>query len=216
VRNLGRLLAQTKGFLRQCRHEPRWYGQRRALRSLSETQAKKIIIGSSGTSLKGWTATDREVVDLLREDTWTTYFERDSLTAILAEHVWEHLSADEAIQAARTCHRFLKPGGYLRVAVPDGLHPNSSYIEAVRPGGSGPGAHDHKVIYNHVTLQDLFSNVGFDVRLYEFFDKQGQFHFSDWDPADGMVWRSKRFDERNSNGQLTYTSIILDAIKPGG
>lgn len=214
--NLERLLAQARVFLRHCRHEPRWYGQRRALRSLSEAKARKLIIGSSGTSFEGWTATDREVVDLLRESTWVTYFDRDSIDAILAEHVWEHLTAGEAIQAAATCFRFLKPGGYLRVAVPDGFHPDSSYIESVRPGGSGPGADDHKLLYTHATLEELLLQVGFEVRLYEYFDAQGQFHSRDWDPAQGMVQRSKRFDARNSGGRLAYTSIIVDAFKPCG
>jgi len=46
------------------------------------------------------------------------------LDAILAEHVWEHLTKEEALIAALTCYRYIKNGGYLRVAVPDGPHPN--------------------------------------------------------------------------------------------
>lgn len=39
--------------------------------------------------------------------------------AFLAEHVWEHLSLEDAHRAARNCHEFLRPGGRLRLAVPD-------------------------------------------------------------------------------------------------
>jgi predicted SAM-dependent methyltransferase len=164
--------------------------------------------------MDGWVSTDRQVLDLLRWESWERYFEPGSLDAILAEHVWEHLSADAALESAATCYRYLKPGGYLRIAVPDGYHPDSSYIEEVRPGGVGPGADDHKILYSYTSLLDLFTRVGFHVRLYEYFDEGGVFHFVDWDSADGMVQRSMRFDDRNSAGKLTYTSIVLDAIKP--
>lgn len=39
--------------------------------------------------------------------------------AFLAEHVWEHLSLEDAHRAARNCHDYLHPGGRLRLAVPD-------------------------------------------------------------------------------------------------
>lgn len=39
--------------------------------------------------------------------------------AFLAEHVWEHLSLEDAHRATRNCYRFLRPGGRLRLAVPD-------------------------------------------------------------------------------------------------
>jgi len=109
---------------------------------------------------------------------------------------------------------FLKPGGYLRVAVPDGFHPDPEYVEWVRPGGTGPGSDDHKVLYTYATFRDLFEKIGFDVVLHEYFDESGQFHFTDWAPSDGMIERSKRYDSRNANGRLAYTSIILDAVKP--
>lgn len=175
------------------------------------------MIGSSGTHFPGWVATDRAVLDLVRDETWARFFPPGSLDAILAEHVWEHLTAEDAAAAARVCFRYLRSGGYVRVAVPDGLHPLQSYIESVRPGGSGPGADDHKALYSYFSLRDLFVDAGFEVHLKEYFDEKGEFHFDDWTPSEGMIHRSKRFDSRNSSGDLRYTSIILDARKrPGG
>ncbi len=142
------------------------------------------------------------------------FFQPSSLDAILAEHVWEHLHPYEAVVAAKMCYAFLKPGGYLRVAVPDGFHPDDSYRDAVKPGGTGAGADDHKVLYTYLSFRDVFINAGFDVRLQEYFDEHGEFRCNDWDPSEGMIQRSKRFDPRNSSERLAYTSIILDAIKP--
>jgi predicted SAM-dependent methyltransferase len=48
---------------------------------------------------------------------------------MLAEHVWEHLTEEEGLAAARACFKYLSPGGFLRVVVPDGLHPDPAYVE---------------------------------------------------------------------------------------
>ena len=71
------------------------------------------------------------------------------MDAILAEHVWEHLDCFAAIVAAQNCFKYLKPGGYIRVAVPDGWHPDKDYIDYVKPGGWGAGSDDHHVLYTY-------------------------------------------------------------------
>ena len=57
--------------------------------------------------------------------------------------------------------------------------------------------------------------VRFQVRLLEYWDEQGQFHYHDWDENAGFIGRSKRFDTRNQGEKLGFTSLIIDAIKPG-
>jgi predicted SAM-dependent methyltransferase len=123
---------------------------------------------------------------------------------------------DQGLQAAQTCFTYLRPGGYLRLAVPDGLHPDQTYIDWVKVGGRSPGqlANGHKVLYTYHTLEALFRSVGFETRFYEYFDDHRQFRFTDWDPAKGHIQRSKRFDKRNRDGQLVFTSIVMDAVKP--
>ncbi len=46
-------------------------------------------------------------------------FENDSAAAILAEHVKEHVPFLQALGFLGECRRVLKPGGVLRIAVPD-------------------------------------------------------------------------------------------------
>lgn len=174
----------------------------------------QVVVGASKMIPEGWIGTEIEDVNLLQQDTWTRFFRDDSIDAILAEHVWEHLSPEDGLLAAQNCFRFLKPGGFLRVAVPDGLSPDKDYIEQVRPGGNGPGCDDHRVLYNYRTFSAVFSAAGFETSLLEHFDEGGQFHFTDWDPERGPIRRSKRFDPRNRAGRLRYTSLILDAHKP--
>jgi predicted SAM-dependent methyltransferase len=188
----------------------RWAGRRR-LRRLARASRRRIVIGASGVTPPGWTQTEVDYLDLLDPADWRENLSPGSLDAILAEHVWEHLTLEEGFVAAGRCFAYVKPGGYVRAAVPDGLSPDTAYLDLVRPGGSGAGADDHKVLYTYRTFAEVFEASGFRVELLEYFDEDGEFHYREWSPEDGMIHRSSRFDERNGNGRLAYTSVVLDA-----
>ena len=204
-----------RGRLIWLRNRVRTIYRRHKLKTkLRSSASKKIVIGSSGKSFPDWIPTERSELDLIKESTWQVFFAERSINALLAEHVWEHLTPEESVTAVENCFKYLKPGGRVRVAVPDGNHPDLSYIASVKPGGSGPGADDHKVLYTHGALEKLFESAGFSVTLLEYFDTDGEFHYSDWDPVDGYIERSVRFDVRNVMNPRAYTSIIIDAFKP--
>lgn len=183
----------------------------------THTGPRRIIIGAGGTSYPGWLPSEQGALDLLRPATWRRYLACGSVDALLAEHVWEHLTPEQGIVAAQACYQFLCPGGYLRLAVPDGHHPDPAYIRYVEPGGTagGIGRGGHQVLYTRESLTTLLETAGLVVTPLEWFDASGQFHAADWSPADGMIERSQRFDARNQDGVLRITSVILDARKPG-
>lgn len=178
-----------------------------------QSQPLKLVIGASGLTQKGWIKTEQAFLDLLDESTWQHYFPAKNVEAILAEHVWEHLNMKDGQLAAGICYTYLKPNGYLRIAVPDGYHPSEDYINHVKPGGSGIGADEHKVLYTYQSLKQLLEQCGFEVKLLEYFDENGNFHHHTWHEKDGFIHRSKQHDKRNKNGELNYTSLIIDAIK---
>ncbi len=173
----------------------------------------KIVLGASGVFDDNWIPTDIDNLNLLKSDNWKRYFQPNSIDAMLAEHVWEHLTPEDGLIASKNCFKYLQAEGYLRIAVPDGYHPDQSYIDYVKVNGSGPGSDDHKVLYTHKTLQKLLEETGFTVRSLEYFDKSGKFHAVDWNVKQGKIFRSKRFDHRNQDGSLSYTSLIVDAYK---
>lgn len=190
----------------------------RRLRILCQRKSPKLIIGAhvqAGILLdNGWISTSQRFLDMLKEEDWRKLFGNRKIGALLAEHVWEHLTPDDGIQAAKMCYKYLRAGGRLRVAVPDGFHADKEYISKVKPGGTGAGADDHKVLYTYESFASVFAQAGFEVTLLEYFDRSGQFNSIQWDPKDGFIFRSKATDHRNQGGKLNYTSIILDAIKP--
>src|SRR5689334_11447740 len=112
--------ASVRRRLRWVRDEFRAIRQRRELRQARAAAVRRIVVGSSTTRFPGWISTDHHALDLLDEVTWARYFEPGSIDMLLAEHVWEHLDPADASAAARTCFKYLRVGGHLRVAVPDG------------------------------------------------------------------------------------------------
>lgn len=173
----------------------------------------RVIVGASSTAMPGWISTEYPCVDITDPASLNRYFKNGSVSSVLAEHVLEHLTADEATRATRNVFNLLRTGGRWRIAVPDGYHPDPDYIDSVKPNGTGAGADDHKVLFNIDTLNRLLVDEGFVVHPLEWFDASGQFQSADWYPQDGIVSRSAKSDPRNSHKPLSFTSLIVDAVK---
>jgi predicted SAM-dependent methyltransferase len=108
-------------------------------------------------------------------------FADESVDAIFHEHVLEHLSIDHGLRLTAECFRILKPGGVLRIAVPDvqiyfGYYNRKAIPEArnqtwtplmnVLQEFYGQG---HRVMYDFETLAVLCHAAGFtDVERREF------------------------------------------------
>ena len=175
----------------------------------------RLVVGSGGLPVQaGWIATDIISLDVTDDENWMEVLSGRKVTNVFAEHVWEHLTTKQAEISNNLIYKYLKPKGRFRIAVPDGFHPDHEYINHVKPGGHGPGADDHKLLYTYITLRDSLINSGFKVELLEYWDENGKFHFTDWNTEHGKVMRSRRYDQRNVNGELKYTSLIIDAVKP--
>ncbi|MCB5238356.1 class I SAM-dependent methyltransferase [Niallia circulans] len=182
---------------------------------MNEKSIKLVIGAGEYRNNPGWIYTQEEELNLLNESTWI-HFNKSSIDAILAEHVWEHLTFKEGVQAAFLCYQYLKPSGYIRCAVPDGFFPDKSYQQIVQVGGPGPKDHPastHKIVHNYQTLSRMFEIAGFDTKLLEYCDEKGIFHENDWDGEDGVIFRSKKYDPRNKGEKLLFPSLIIDAIK---
>ena len=169
---------------------------------------KKINVGSGKIDFdKTWYSCDKNILDITKKSNWNMLLGYSRLKNIFAEHVWEHLNEVDTELANKNCYKFLRKSGRLRLAVPDGFNPNKDYIDYVKPNGTGLGADNYSI------MKDKLEKVGFKVELLEYWDEHGEFHYTDWENEHGKVIRSKRYDNRNSDGKLNYTSLIVDAIK---
>ena len=173
-------------------------------------QTVKIILGAGATRYDGWIATDIPAFDVLKHEHWARLFQPNTVERMLAEHVIEHLTVDQFQDFLRIARIYLAPGGRIRLAVPDGCHPDPGYIARVRPGGTGEGADDHKVLYTGELMRETLTAQGYDCQLLEYHDAAGAFHQRPWQAEDGFVRRSAGHDPRNANGRLAYTSLMVD------
>ncbi len=113
------------------------------------------------------------------------------------------------------------------------MHPSEYVRELTEPGGLEPGADDHKEFYSLYDFQKLAKECGYSIQPIEYFDDNGQFHFTRDDWENGYISRSAynyrgRFTEHaremekflsttpeNLRGQfeesgVSYTSLIVD------
>jgi predicted SAM-dependent methyltransferase len=190
-----------------------------------------LIVGAKETSFPGWLSTDLRApgarLDIRRSEDWQRRFAPNSIDRAVAEHVLEHLTEDEALAALCNVRSYLKPGGRLRIAVPDKNNPNCAYQEHSRPGGKGQAwarllwynsdEPEHKVHYDFQTLSALIERAGLTPRLLEYCDAAGNFHRNQWSLQDGPLRRYYN-SPYNLNWYLPFhgfqnTSLIIDAVK---
>ena len=179
-------------------------------RILQANPLKVVIGGGDIMHDTSWIVTNQEEIDAELKDDFEYFFESKSVDNFFASHVFEHLKDVES--AVINLYNSLKIGGKLRIAVPDGYFPDENYINEVKVGGIGAGSDDHKHLFNIHSLSEILTKYGFKVEPIEYW-KDGKFYKKDWSLNDGFVGRSAEFDERNINGELKYTSLIIDAIK---
>jgi predicted SAM-dependent methyltransferase len=186
--------------------------RRRAGRLLANHPEPKLHLGCGPMALDGWINIDLIGfdVDLYWDIGHALPFPDRCAAAVFHEHVLEHFSLPSAMSLLSECQRLLRPGGILRVGVPDfGLYARdyagtSRLISKVRPRRPTPlvalsevvYAYGHRSIWDGPSLVRLLEEIGFEqaaVREY------GQ---SALEPAPDS--RHRRFE-----------SLYVEAIKPG-
>jgi len=174
----------------------------------------KYILGAGGTKLDGWISLEKTDIDIREREDFESFLNGEKAEAFLLEHIAEHIEPNNLQTVLSNLYKFLQTGGYVRIAVPDGLHPDREYIEWVRPGGSGPGCKEHQSLFTYKTLHDLLVEAGFQlVELQEWWDEDGSFTPMSTNDhlRHGYIGRAFFSDNRNSDNMPHYTSLIIDA-----
>lgn len=185
---------------------------------ISRDEPIKIIVGAAETWQAGWYSTNEQWLDITRRADWDSVFKgKQLITHIVAEHVFEHLTHEEAQETLRCMYDYLMPGGRVRIAVPDGYNPDPVYLKHVGICGIGDDAADHKQLLNADVLMKLFEDAGFDATHVEGFTKDGAVVQESYSTKDGFITRSR------SNPDVAKmpwdfpdagTSLIVDGVKP--
>jgi predicted SAM-dependent methyltransferase len=151
--------------------------ERRRARSLAKPPLR-LHLGSAASVKQGWVNVD--LAGHPTELAWNLLrplpFPSGTADAVFHEHVLEHFSLSDGLRLIDDCFRVLRPGGVLRIGVPDAGAYAHSYtragdgiIERERPGRPTPMMalaeifyfHGHKWMYDAETLAYVMSAAGF-------------------------------------------------------
>ena len=164
-------------------------------RYLQEHEISKLQLGSGRNVLQGWLNTDKSAPSCWKGAIYMDVGKRfllpdESVNYVYSEHLFEHLSYNQARNMLQESFRVLKPGGVIRIATPNleflldlYQHPeveiNKRYIEWASHAGKLPysavyvinrfhTAWGHRIIYDYETLSALLAEFGFkDIRRCE-------------------------------------------------
>jgi predicted SAM-dependent methyltransferase len=178
----------------------------------------KIIVGAAETFQPGWLSTNEQWLDITSTQDWQAVFQgQQLLTHVVAEHVFEHLTPQQSLDALTLIHQHLMPNGRIRIAVPDGYHPDPTYLKHVGINGIGADAADHKQLLNCDRLFDLLSRTGFsEIELLEGYDANQQLVQKQWTAQDGFIHRSRQNPDHHVWDFVdANTSLIVDAVRRG-
>ena len=166
---------------------------RRASRAASRGRTRDespllLHLGSGPEHKDGWINIDLlgDPVEIAWNLARPIPFDSDSADGIFHEHLLEHLSLSDGLGFLTECHRVLRPGGLLRIGVPDAgrlvqsyAHGGEGMIDETRPGRPTPLLamqemfywHRHETMYDFDTLALVCKAAGFDdVKQKEFGD----------------------------------------------
>lgn len=134
---------------------------------------RKIQLGCGGNRIAGWENYDSEV-DISKK----LPFESDSVDAVLAEHVLEHISIQDSWNFIEEVYRILKKGGNMRLAVPCVSkifnESDQEYYDFIKKHGWGAANkkdavrsiifnHGHQTIWEQSSLDSIVQVMGFTI-----------------------------------------------------
>ncbi|MBS2025723.1 MAG: methyltransferase domain-containing protein [Deltaproteobacteria bacterium] len=184
----------------------------------------RLHLGCGGHLLEGWINIDlrpQRGTLSMRLPAGLQRFADDSVRAIYASHVLEHLDyPGQALEFVRQCHRILRPGGALRVIVPGvqkiieayarndagffevqaQLHPPECttplehLMYALQQGG------EHRYGYDLATIAKLYARAGFSEVIA-----------SDHNASQVPELRVDYHARQDNHGN--YLSLYVDAVK---
>lgn len=149
-------------------------------------------------------------IHYIMDATDLSFFQDNYADLVYACHILEHVPEKNILKVLYEWKRILKPGGVLRISVPDldkliEIYERCSRdISSIRSPlmGTYDGYKTHCAIFNHKYLSQILSNLGFkEVREWDP-DKVEHHNFEDW-ASKCIEYNGKRF----------HISLNLEAVK---
>lgn len=127
-----------------------------------------------------------------------------TISAILSEHFFEHITYEQSCKLLSECYRILRRSGTMRIAVPDYGAPRNKNF-ALK--GHDPNHTDHLQFPDFTWAKRLCEDSPFNSYNITNYWKDNQFHYSKIDYSVGWVKRSADNDRRNQRRSLSEKII---------
>jgi SAM-dependent methyltransferase len=204
----GDVLERTRAALRD-------YGLVNTLRIVGTVLARKLTARAPHPQAASAPA---EVIPFHYEKGDRLPYDDGQFGYIFSEHFFEHLFLDEAIALLTECFRVLRPGGVIRICVPDAdLRRDYPPEKAGFPYRRMPFTHPekHKTRWSIYSLGEALRLCGFRPLPLRYYDRHGAFHDA---PPDSL---RDRYPPNLTDAEfvlsLAYvqraSSLIVDGIK---
>lgn len=136
----------------------------------------------------------------------------NSVDRLHTEDFLQYLTIEDINKLLKECFRLLKPGGFMRVGVPDYNNPKD---QEYNTKGKDPRWPDHKTLTTYDLMRNIVKNSPFSkYKFYHYWD-DGKFIRHKVDYSLGMIKRTPDNDIRDKepNKELYVTSIVIDLFK---
>lgn len=142
------------------------------IRVMNETNTPvKLNLGCGSRRIKGYIgidiSQDAQAVDFLLDCSNLSAIQDDTVDVLYASHVLEHFGRNEQQKVLTEWVRVLKPGGIMRLSVPDFSaivehyqHSGLSDLVGLLYGGQDSFQNYHHMCYDYFTLGVAMTNVG--------------------------------------------------------
>jgi predicted SAM-dependent methyltransferase len=217
---LSRRIGRARGIRRACRAvwiETKLFGrhQSSALTARLPAGPMKIQVGSGSRSKPGWINVDLFADADVRLDLREPLpFPDRSAETIYGEHVFEHLAHPVDTHAfLRECLRILRPGGALKLAVPDAGAVVRAYVDQ---DAAGIFEHARTVGWHPPECRTAMDHVNYTFR-------QGDQHQYAWDAETLLLLLSDRgferarermFDAALDSEDRQIGGLLVEAFRP--
>jgi predicted SAM-dependent methyltransferase len=181
---------------------------------LTSRHEPKINIGGYGDThpnrhYEDWISVDIDVPSpwgIAHDLTKTFPIEDCTVSAILSEHFFEHITYEQSRNLLNECFRILRPDGTMRIAVPDyGAPRNKKFARQERD----PNHTDHLQFPTFLWAKKLCEDSPFESYTISNYWENDSFHYSEIDYSLGWIKRTADNDKRNRRKSVLSKSSGL-------
>jgi predicted SAM-dependent methyltransferase len=212
VRTLERVWEKARWELKGRRTETRY----RAEHSIESVPAgARLHLGCGTRRLDGWMNLDYVIgqsPDIVHDLSEGLPLPDGHVSLIHSEHLFEHFALADGCHLMAECRRVLRPGGVMRIAMPD----LADVVQAYLTGQNDPWIADYPELDTRAHALNYALRGWGHVYLYDAEDLQLRLTRAGFDPVETRQWGESPIAELRGLETRVESRLIMEATAPLG